>query len=306
MAVNFCVGQQLTRSGLQTYQLDAINPAIVGYTNFGKAQLTVREQFLGFNDNSGPSSVWLNTSVPIQKINSGVGLHIQKLSQGFENRLEFKGSYAYHIKAQNYNAGIGLSFGTKTIGWDIKNPIYPDGGSDIFIDNKIANTENFTNIFVGLGVYIKTKNVLGAFSIVDINEPKLKTEGQKTTYYNRTYCATVGYEYTTSNPLWKIKPNTHIKTTLKTTQAAIDLHAEYKKFLITGITYTTNNDISPVIGIKFEDGSKFDGFQAIISYDIIGSKIRRYSSGNMEVTAIYNFNLSIEKENKSYKSVRFL
>ena len=55
-----------------------------------------------------------------------------------------------------------------------------------------------------------------------------------------------------------------------------------------------------------KDGTKLDGLKAIFSYDIVTSKLGGESVGNLEFMLSYDFNLFIEKENKIYKSVRFL
>jgi hypothetical protein len=73
-----------------------------------------------------------------------------------------------------------------------------------------------------------------------------------------------------------------------------------------GITYTTSNDLSPIFGIQFNNDSKLDGLMALISYDILLSKMNTQSAGNLEFMLSYSFTIGIEKENKMYKSVRFL
>ena len=77
-------------------------------------------------------------------------------------------------------------------------------------------------------------------------------------------------------------------------------------FAIVGISYTSSQDISLNIGAQFKDGTKLDGLKAIFSYDIVTSKLGGESAGNLEFMLSYDFNLFIEKENKIYKSVRFL
>jgi len=306
MASYNSIAQQSPRSTLSTYHQMTYNPSIVGNTKYGNIQTVVREQYMNFSDNAGPSSVWFNASVPLSKLQSGVGITINQLQQGFEKRLDFKANYAYHIDLGSGKFGAGLSIGGRNIGWDIKNPIYPNGQNDAFVDTKIANKENFVNLLVGFGVYYKVNNVFTSLAITEMNKPKLQTESSKVEYYNRTYWLSTGYELKTSNPMWIIKPGVLVKTTITDTQLNFDMITEYNNFIITGLTYTSSHDISPIFGVQFNDGSKFDGLRAIISYDIVTSKIGAQSSGNMEFTVGYNFNLSVEKENKTYKSVRFL
>lgn len=306
MATVFCIAQQSPRSTLSAYHQMTYNPSVVGSTKFGNVQTVVREQYMDFSENAGPSSVWFNASLPLTKLQSGVGLSINQLTQGFEKRLDFKANYAYHIDLGTGKLGAGISVGARTIGWEIKNPIYPDGLNDVFVDSKIANKENFVNLLLGFGVYYKVNNVFTSLAITEMNKPALKTESSKVEYYNRTYWLSAGYEFKTSNPMWIVKPSALVKTTFTDTQINFDLISEYNNFIVAGISYTSSHDISPIFGVQFNDGSKFDGLRAIISYDIVTSKLGGQSSGNMEFTVGYNFSLSVEKENKTYKSVRFL
>ncbi len=97
-----------------------------------------------------------------------------------------------------------------------------------------------------------------------------------------------------------------LKTTFTNLQASFDLRTVYNNLLIAGVCYSSAHDVSLNMGVQFKDGSKLDGLRAIVSYDIITSQIGEESVGSLEVMVSYDFNLSVEKENKSYKSVRFL
>lgn len=299
-------GQQSPRSTLNSFQQMTYNPGVVGSTKYGNIQTVVREQYMNFSENAGPSSMWFNFSMPIKRVNSGVGISINQLTEGFEKRLDLNASYAYHIDLGTGKLGMGLSVGLRSIGWDIKNPIYPDGTNDAFIDSKILNNENFKNLLLGVGVYYKVNNLFTSFSVTEMNKPTLHSGSSKIDYFNRTYWFSGGYEMKTSNPMWVVKPGMLIKSTISDTQVNFDLITEYNNFIIAGLTYTSSNDFSPLLGVQFNDGSKFDGLKAIFSYDLVTSKIGGQSSGTMEFMVGYNFNLNIEKENKTYKSVRFL
>ena len=106
--------------------------------------------------------------------------------------------------------------------------------------------------------------------------------------------------------MWTLYPSMLLKTTVTDTQLNFDLTALYNNFIVGGVSYITGNDFSLVAGVKFSNGGKFDGMRALISYDLIGSQIRAQSSGSVEFMVGYSFNLSVEKVNKTYKSVRFL
>ena len=304
---HFAAGQQIPRSTLHKYQQLSFNPAVAGIGGMGKAQVLVRNQFMGLPEKSGPQSNWVNFDMPIKKIKSGAGLTINQLSEGFESRLYFKANYAYFIDFDDAVLGLGLSAGINSIGWELKNPIYPDGQSDNFVQ-LLTSKKNYNTPIFGFGTCYKTPNFYASLGITELNQPKLKLQlqGKKVDYFKRTYWLGAGYDLKTVNPLWIIKPAALVKTTFAATQLSFDLIAEYKSFLMGGITYTTSGDLSPILGVQFNNDSKFDGLMALISYDILLSKMKAQSAGNLEFMLSYSFTIGIEKENKLYKSVRFL
>lgn len=302
---NFAQGQQISRSTLHKYQQLSFNPAVAGVGGMGKAQLLVRNQFMGLPEGAGPQSTWLNFDMPIKKIKSGVGLTINQLSEGFEKRLLFKANYSYFIDFGSGELSLGLSAGVNSIGWNLKSPIYPDGTEDSFIQ-KLTAEKNYNNLIFGFGACYKTPNFYASLGITEINQPKLKLQNEKIDYFKRTFWLGGGYDLKTANPLWIIKPAAQIKTTFAATQLNFDLIAEYKSAIMGGITYSTSGELSPVLGLQFSENSKLDGLMAIISYDILLSKMNKQSAGNLEFMLSYSFTIGIEKENKIYKSVRFL
>jgi len=306
MTSSVTFAQQSPRSSLLSQHKSSYNPAYCGSESYGDINMVVREQYLKFPDNSGPSSVWFNAVMPLKKINSGAGLSLMKVDEGFESRIDFKVNYAYQVDLNTGKLGLGLSVGGNTIGWSIENPIYPDGPSDNFIDEKILSQETFLNLLLGFGVYYKLNDLYASFAVTEMNEPNLKYETGDSDYFKRHYWVNAGYEYKTSNPMWTLYPSMLLKTTVTDTQLNFDLTALYNNFIVGGVSYITGNDFSLVAGVKFSNGGKFDGMRALISYDLIGSQIRAQSSGSVEFMVGYSFNLSVEKVNKTYKSVRFL
>ncbi len=288
------------------YHESAYNPAQVGSASFGDVNMVIREQYMKFVDDAGPSTMWFNASLPIKKFNSGVGISLSRNKQGFEERIDFKLNYAYHINLGSGKFGFGVSVGGNTIGWSVEDPIYPDGSSDGFVDSEILSKDNFTNLLLGVGVYYKVKGLYSGFAVTEINEPNLKFESDKREYFKRHYWLSAGYDFKTSNPMWTIKPSILVKTSFADAQVNVDLLACYNNLIVAGGAYTSGNDFSLIAGVKFSNGGKLDGARAIISYDIIGSKLRTQSAGNLEIMLGYSFNLSVEKVNKTYKSVRFL
>lgn len=303
---NIAMAQLNPRSTLYSYHQSSYNPAICGAYDYGTASLVMRKQYMSFADNAGPTTTWFDVSMPISKIHSGVGLSVSQTTEGFEKRLTAKLNYAYQLELRSGRLGFGLSAGLNSAEWDLSSAIYPDGSSDSYLEQSVASQDKFSNLLLGFGMFYQTGNLYAAFAVTELNEPSLKYTDGKMNYLKRHYWLSAGYEYKTSSPKIVLIPSMTLKTTFTNLQANFDFRTVYNNLLIAGICYSSAHDVSLNMGVQFKDGSKLDGLRAIISYDIITSQLGRESVGSLEVMVSYDFNLSVEKENKSYKSVRFL
>ncbi|MCQ2605243.1 MAG: PorP/SprF family type IX secretion system membrane protein [Bacteroidales bacterium] len=300
------VAQLNPRSTLYSFHQSSYNPAICGAFDYGSASMVIRNQYMGFKDKSGPSTSWFDVAMPINSIKSGVGLSIAQTKEGFEKHVSAKLNYSYQLELGTGKLGFGLSTGLNNASWDLSSAIYPDGSSDSYIDKTIGSQERFTNLLLGCGLFYQTGGLYAAFAVSELNQPKLKSDSEKSDYMKRHYWLSAGYEYKTASPLWVICPSMTLKTTFSDWQASFDLRAVYKNLIIAGLSYTSAHDVSLNAGVQFKNGTKLDGLKAIFAYDLVTSKIGTESAGNLEFMISYDFNLFIEKENKSYKSVRFL
>lgn len=294
------------RSTLYAYHQSSYNPAICGAFDYGNATAVIRRQYMGFEDGAGPATTWLDVSMPLKSLKSGVGLSIAQVKEGFEKRISAKLNYAYHLDLGAGRLGMGLSAGLNSAEWDLSDAIYPDGSSDNFIDQTIGSQDRFNSFLLGFGIFYQTGGLYAAAAVTELNEPAIKAGSEKLDYLKRHYWLACGYEYRTSSPMWTLYPSMTLKTTFSEIQASFDCRAIYNNFIIGGLCYTSSNDISLNLGLQFKNGSKLDGLKTIFSYDIVTSKLGGESSGNLEVMVSYDFNLFVEKENKTYKSVRFL
>lgn len=303
---NVTIAQLNPRSSLYSFHQSSYNPAICGAYDYGSADLVLRRQYMNFPDNAGPSTTWFDVSMPIYSIHSGAGISISQTTEGFEKRLTAKLNYAYQLDLRSGRLGFGLSAGLNSAEWDLSSAIYPDGSSDNFLETSVGSQDKFLNLLLGFGMFYQTGNLHAALAVTELNEPSLKYGNEKMDYLKRHYWLSAEYEYKTSSPKLVLFPSMTLKTTFANLQANFDLRAVINNALIAGVCYSSSHDVSLNLGFQFKDGSKFDGLRTIVSYDIITSQLGSESTGSLEVMVSYDFNLSIEKENKSYKSVRFL
>lgn len=300
------IAQLNPRSTLYAFHQSSYNPAICGAFEYGSAALVMRKQYMGFENGAGPATTWLDVTMPIHKVKSGVGLSVARTSEGFEKRTSAKLNYAYQLPVGVGTLGMGLSVGLNSASWDMSEAVYPDGSTDNFIETTIASQERFSNLLLGFGLFYQRGGLYAAAAITELNEPALKPDAGKVDYLKRHYWVSCGYEYQTTSPKWTLYPAMTLKTTFSDWQASFDCRAVYNNFVIGGLSYTSSHDLSLNVGVQFKDGSKFDGLKTIFSYDIVTSKLGGESAGNLEFMVSYDFNLFVEKENKTYKSVRFL
>jgi|GEM_PF-2286449 len=300
--------QQESRFTHNMFAYDYANPGYVGSDEMGHSSIIWRNQNLGFKSEDGESlgsNIFMGTvGVPIKRINSGLGFSVYQHQFGFENILKFKLSYSYQFKLGDGKLGAGLYLGGDQIGFN--GDFKPKDQNDPVIQ-EIKNAKDFLIFDMGLGVYYKVGRGYFGLSTINLTQAKLKTETENYKYAVRHYYLFGGYEYQTSNPSLKLKPSVFVRSSGASANfASINLLGEYNNFIYGGIVYSTNNDVSLLVGAEFKNGSKLDGIRLGASYDLITNSLRRYTSGSFELSVGYAFLMNVEKVSKTYKSVRFL
>lgn len=306
---------QDARTSLSMFSQPVYNPAFVGNSDYGDAFIGMRNQYMDFEDENGntigPNILSGAVNAPLKNLNSGLGLSIVQDQIGFETTMDIALAYAYQIKVSEGKLGLGVNLGMLNYKFDISNELYPGGSTtDTYITKLKEDNKNSWKFNSGIGVYYSRSDLYFGASVKNLNEPKLEISSAgdySGEYKKRHYYITGGYYYQTSNPNLAFMPSVMFKTVGKSaSQLNLDLFAEYNRFLIGGVSYTTGNDISAVLGVKIRNGSKLDGMRAVFAYDIVTSQLSGYQSGTFEFQVGYAFNLSVEKTAQTYKSVRFL
>jgi type IX secretion system PorP/SprF family membrane protein len=184
--------------------------------------------------------------------------------------------------------------------------IFPDGSQD---DPWVPkNTEDKPMFFdMNLGFYYSSENVYLSCSMRNLLQSQIKytsTEAGgnvKSSYNARQLFVGAGYEYQLANPLFAFKPNLFIATDFASTSFSLTGIFTYNEKIFGGVAY------KPIDAIVFLAGLSLpSGIEVAVSYDLTTSSIIKYSSGSLEVMLGYSFSLSRDKDNRKYKSVRFL
>ncbi len=301
--------QQESRFTHSMFTYNYVNPGSVGNSELGDASILIRQQNTGFKATDGknlsPHSGIVNFSMPVKRFNSGIGLCIYSYDQGFENDLEFKLNYAYQAKIGDGKLGIGASISFLQIAFD-KDLLHAEDENDVYLHGIMA-TEKYNLINAGFGAHYRIDRAYFGLSATRINQPKLKGDTQNYKYSSRHYYMYGGYVYPTNISGLTLKPSVFIRSTgASASSASLNAIGEYNNLFFGGFVYSTNNDISGLLGIEFKNGSKFDGMRASASFDLFTNKMKQYSPGSFEFNIGYAFSMNVEKTTKTYKSVRFL
>lgn len=304
--------QQDPRSTLYSQHLFSVNPAVAGSTDQGDASISLRQQMVGFKDVDGtsasPVSTWWNIYMPIKSINSGLGLTMLTDKAGFEDRKEVRLAYAYQFSLGEGRLGVGLTGGVDVRGYDFSKKRLPGtSGSDELID-ALAAKKTFNLGQVGLGVFYRKDQLYCGFSVQRIYSSSLNASTKTVDYVKAHSYIVAGYDYNFANPMFVFRPSIVIQDAgvMNAWQGTLNALIHYNKYLIGGLSLTSNPDFSIVAGVDIKNGSKLSGLRVVGAFDVVTSKINAYSFWGFEIIAGYSFNMSVEKITKTYKSVRFL
>jgi type IX secretion system PorP/SprF family membrane protein len=282
-----------------------LNPAVAGSEGYTMANLTAREQWVGFP--GGPSTYAMSFQTRLlnksyisrshsvrrrkqNKRNGNVGLggYIFSHTNGAVNRLGIKGSYAYHIKFPFSQ----LSFGLSVMGYQYR-----------LLDDKITFKEENDRLWNGahksvfipeadVGVYFTREDFWAGFSVDQLLESTLKfgDSGYDQFVLERTYYLTGGYDFMVRRDLI-ISPSTLVKVSeAGVFQADLSAKMFINQEYWAGLTYRTGHSIIVLAGVsvdRFVFGYSFDiGLNSIMKHSFgthefsfiakLGNKVQRY------------------------------
>lgn len=285
----------------------AINPAYAGSTDGICATAIIREELLGFDQ--APSTQFFNvhSSFKLFNLQHGAGLSLRNDEAGFTTNITANLAYAFRKELEIGILCIGTNLIFHNLTFNGSGLLAPDG-SDGSQDPLVpANGDTDFATDFGLGVHYSTDKVFIGISAEQILKskveyPNLVSKGNSIPL-DRTFYAITGYNFQLSNPLFEIKPTIFVKSNGKSTQYDFNAILAYNKRFWGGVTYRPVDALVLLFGMEFLNGLKFG-----VAYEYKTSKLGSYSTigGGFEFMLGYCFNFSIEKANRSYKSVRFL
>jgi type IX secretion system PorP/SprF family membrane protein len=259
----------------------------------------VRNQWMGFE--GAPKNQNFNVHMPFKLFDAkhGAGITLMNDEAGFENNISVGLNYAFQKELADGKLGVG--FGAGFFNQSLSNS---DWQTRDDVDLLLPNGDDEPIVFdLSLGAYYKTEKLFFGLSVNHLTAPEVKYKDLENgyPYYQRAAFLTFGYRYQLTNPLFEIEPSMMVYTTGSSTQVMIDGLLYFKSRFWGGLGYRVIDAVSILAGAEV-----LDGLNVGVAYDIPTSQIVTTSAGSFEFTVQYIFKLDIEKDNRIYKSVRFL
>ena len=292
-------------SSLPMFNQMYYNPGYAGDGNDIEARMLVREQWMNFP--GAPRTQTLNVDAPFKLFGQrhGVGLSIVNDGLGNFSNTEINISYAYRKSLIQGEVGIGIGINMVSHSFEDNWLFSKEGDSS---DGVVpTNTSQEPLLFdASLGLFYRADNLYLSVSGRNILDTEVKyisngdnSSGSQPLIGKQVYFST-GYDYQLPNPMYSVQPGAFVATDFSSTQISVSGIVTYNKRFFGGMAYRQTDALVFMAGIDLPSG-----IHAAVSYDVTTSRMA-IGSGSFEFMAGYSFSLDIDKDNRKYKSVRFL
>jgi len=277
-----------------------MNPAMAGSEGYSAVNLTVREQWIGFQD--APSTYALSFQTRIMRESHisratsprrrnrlayrggrvGLGGYVFNHRNGAVDRTGVRLTYAYHIEMDESQ----LSFGLSMVGYQYR--VDKDRVTLESPDTDALWLNLQQSVFIpdaDAGIYYTSKIIWAGFSVDQLFESALKfgDKGYDELTMERNYHLMGGYDFIIDKD-WTVSPSTHIKIAENgKVQADISGKVYYKQDYWAGLSYRTGHSL--IIG----GGVSVDRLVFGYSFDIGLNSIMKHSYGTHEFIVITKF-----------------
>ncbi len=293
------VAQSTPHATLFQYNHMMVNPGYAGMHDGIAVNSVVRNQYMGFE--GAPSNQSFNVHMPFKLLNlqHGAGITLMNDEIGFNTNIAIALNYAFQKEIAEGKLGLGIGAGFLNQSLD-NDWVTIDGEEG---DMLIPQGEDEPMVFdLSIGGFYKTDNLFFGLSLKYLNAPEIKyTDVDTYPYYRRSAFLTFGYRYQLGNPLFELEPSMIAYTSGTSVQASVDMVLHYKSRFWGGLGYRVVDAVSIMAGAEI-----IEGLDIGLAYDITTSEIIKNSDGSFEFILQYVFKLGVEKDDRRYRSVRFL
>lgn len=304
LCLNFSVSAQFDPQFSQNVNcVAALNASMMSMDGKAKALALYRNQWMGLEGN--PRTFFAEVYAPFKfgQNNHVFGLRFMNDAIGLFSNNSMNLQYAFKKKLKAGELSFGIEVGGLFVSFDGSDVFIPDKGDyhtqpsdDVVIPTGGENNGFGFDVAVGVSYYDERKYIGLSFqhlpgstiSLSDYTEVKVR----------QLVYLLGGYSFPL-NQMLTFQPSVCLKSDFASWQLDVNLLLEYKK-IYGGLSYRYQDAVVLMVGVK-----NFKKLDIGFSYDITTNKLITVSSGTIEVTAAYSFNLDFDKK-KKYKSIRIL
>lgn len=293
------LAQNIPHASLFQYNHMMVNPGYAGMDDGIAVNTLVRNQWMGFD--GAPSNQNFNAHMPFKLFNQqhGAGITLMNDEAGFETNIAVSLNYAFQKELAEGKVGFGVGFGFMNQSLDVSQWMGLDSDADVLLTEGDDKPIVFD---VSLGGFYKTDKMFFGISINHLTAPEVKyNDITEYPYYQRAAFLTFGYKYQLTNPLFEVEPSMMVYTTGSSPQFMFDGLLYFKSRFWGGLGYRMVDAVYILAGAEV-----IDGLNIGVAYDIPTSQMIHGTAGSFEFTVKYVFKVDVEKDNRIYKSVRFL
>ncbi|MGM0649198.1 MAG: PorP/SprF family type IX secretion system membrane protein [Bacteroidota bacterium] len=265
------------------YMLDyfTLNPAVAGSLDHTPINLSVRQQWVGFE--GAPSSQSINAHTYIGN-NIGMGGALFNEIAGPSRRTGASVSFAYHIQLSK-DFSRKLSFGLSPVFYQHyinTEMLTTDMEGDPVIENgfetKLSPDANFGIMFSEKKTYFVG---LSVFNLLELRTDLFKEMDNNNNPVKRTFYLTGGYTFNLSDD-FDLQPSSHIQYQMNTpVQAEGAIRGTYKDLIGLGVSYRYLDAVAYMLTINL--GTIRIGY----SYDMTTSNLKNHAFGSHEFHLTY-------------------
>lgn len=274
------------------YHSHVFNPAVAGNTRDIYIGALARQQWVGFKD--APSTQLLNAYGYVPQIRGGVGLVVLHDMLGKERSISARVSYAYSQRLAGgkayLSAGISLGLLNRSVrGSEL---IYQQDADQSSVNENISRFKPY----LALGIEFTGWNTTIGFSITHLDQSQKDATVFKVP---RHYMAYAKYNWEI-NEKFSLSPGVFVRSSVFITQAEININATFRKRVVAGLIYRSNDAGGALLGVHI-----WKGLFASYSYDFGFGRLMNLQTGSHEINLSYTIKHKTPKR-PYYKSQRYM
>lgn len=288
------LGQQRPTYSLYFENLTNINPGFVGLDNSLSITGIIRNQWIGIAGN--PRQQVITAHLPYDFVNGGLGVIIESDETGLRKDTRTALQYSYYLTNtpnSSLSAGMGIGFYQRSLdgaGYRTPTGQYSDGSPFDHNDQVLSlQRERASAVFADLGVFYRSEDWEGGFSVTNLNAPTARGSDYSLTF-ERTFHL-FGKYYYQLNSKFELTANAAVLTNLIQSQILISTGLQINENIVLGFGV---RGISEVDALMLQGGLKLnDQWKLFYAYDSGISAFSGALGGSHEIGLNFNINRRI-------------